>query len=328
MKEKFLIVGGLPALNNAGGGVVTFLRRLFLRDASKIRFFYDRTKGDKSYLPNHNKIISVKNLLHLLFRLAFDNIHKDDIIFFNFSRERAFLFLLIVPKRCFWQLMLHHGVLKYPKSLLFRFLYSIAMKKIDLIYSLNQNQKKFYLKSHYHGKIVDTHSYIAATKNLEDPDALEILQMLKKRFSKIFIASGPPLDIYRHEWCIEYFSKKEHSNDAFLLFLYQGDISSYKNLNLPLNIRIFYRKDEVYFNTCLMHCDCYIRPFIQESFGIAVSDAISFGKEAIASDACKRPVGTIICRNNDKQDFFNKIDKFSLLQGQKKVLFEQFELEG
>jgi len=52
--------------------------------------------------------------------------------------------------------------------------------------------------------------------------------------------------------------------------------------------------------------DLMVRPTNRDGYGSSVAEALFFNCPAVASDVCKRPKGTVLFKNRDLRDFFNK----------------------
>ena len=50
-----------------------------------------------------------------------------------------------------------------------------------------------------------------------------------------------------------------------------------------------------------------VRPTCTDGFGVSIQEALSFGCPAVASDVCQRPMGTIVFKNRDMDDFECKV---------------------
>jgi glycosyltransferase involved in cell wall biosynthesis len=55
--------------------------------------------------------------------------------------------------------------------------------------------------------------------------------------------------------------------------------------------------------------DLMVRPTFMDAYGVSIEEALYFGCPAVASNVCKRPKGTIIFKNRDFKDFFEKCKK-------------------
>ncbi|MDC5080049.1 glycosyltransferase, partial [Acinetobacter baumannii] len=186
-----------------------------------------------------------------------------------------------------WSLMLHHGHLtsKLPK-----FLLKYILNKFDVIYTLNDRQANFYKSINPQYSLISESSYVPAS--LVDIDESEKLPLniVTDSKLKVVVGSGFPRALYQHHLLIELINKNQ--NAYLFLFLYgDGELKDeLLNLNHP-RIKVFIDKDEDIFNYYLSKADLYVRPTLEDSFGIACADAIEFGVPVIASDVCKRYSG-------------------------------------
>ena len=57
----------------------------------------------------------------------------------------------------------------------------------------------------------------------------------------------------------------------------------------------------------LKYATVFIRPTLSDSYGISIAEALYVGTPAVASDVCKRPVGTILYKAGDVVDLSEKV---------------------
>jgi len=57
----------------------------------------------------------------------------------------------------------------------------------------------------------------------------------------------------------------------------------------------------------LKYATVFIRPTLSDSYGISIAEALYVGTPAVASDACKRPAGTVLYKTGDVVDFIEKV---------------------
>ena len=289
--KKVTVIGGLP---EPIGGVTNFIKRLASDNmVSEIIDLYP--SGNKllppSFIGNVVYLNSIFNFICYYF-LKFSS-WKGRILHFNFSRTRSlFLFLLLPKFGSEFHLMLHHGVLS--KSTLPFFDY-LVLRKMDVIYSLNSNQKKFYLDSGVSlSNIYECASYI---RPIISEIACDVKDAIDSFFymSDVIVASGRPDSIYNHLWNIEFIIK--NTDYKLALFIYdKGDcheeITSMAS-KTP-NVKIFYGCNEDEFLYALTKAKLYSRPTKVDSFGIAVADAIELDCLVVASDVCERYRGAYL----------------------------------
>lgn len=301
--NETIIVGGLP---NPIGGVTTFLNRLVKSYPQFVTAFIDLYPSDNKNIPSNykgsysviaNRILAFFSILLVQFK------YKNKEIFFNFSSTKSLIFFLLLPKfNNNWSLMLHHGNLAQtlPESIL-RFI----LNKFDKIYVLSNRQKEFYKSLKLKCLLVEENSYVPATL-IDIPEfEKKPLKHVNNRNFKIIIGSGFPRPLYQHHILIDLIDKNK---DTFLfLFLYGDGECKQKllNLNHP-RIRVFVDKPEDIFNFYLSNADIYVRPTLEDSFGIACADAVEFNTYVIASDVCKRYNGVILYSVDNNYELENK----------------------
>ena len=114
------------------------------------------------------------------------------------------------------------------------------------------------------------------------------------------VGSGYALAFYRHDLFVDLSVHFPHCD--FHLFLYGSKEekileylvnSSLRTSNLFIHVDV----SPELFNSCLAIAGAYVRTSSIDSWGIAVSDAISFGVPVVASDVCQREEGTILFKN-------------------------------
>lgn len=281
-----IIVGGLP---NPIGGVTTFLSRLIKAYPQFVLVFLDLYASDNKHIPNNFKGIYrlIPNKFLLIFSLLLIQLkYKGKEIFFNFSSGNSLILFLFLPKfNNKWTLMLHHGHLA---SRLPKFILKFILGKFDIIYTLNERQAKFYKDINSKcTTLISESSYVPAVLVDIDESEKPPLNNARENKFKIIVGSGFPRALYQHHLLINLIDKNQH---AFLfLFLYGDGELKQELLNLKHpRVKIFLDKDEDVFNYYLANADLYVRPTLEDSFGIACADAVEFGTPVIASDVCTR----------------------------------------
>lgn len=302
INKETIIIGGIP---NPIGGVTTFLSRLIKAYSQYVVMLLDLYPSEDKRIPKNfsghyklakNKIIAI--FLVFLAQLKYRN--KD--FFFNFSSGNSLVFFIFLPRiNNQWSLMLHHGHLT---SRLPKFLLKFILNKFDTIYTLSDRQADFYKSINPKYSLVSENSYVPASFiDIDESEKLP-LNIVKESKFKVVIGSGFPRPLYQHHLLIELINKNKK---AFLfLFLYgDGELKhELLNLNHP-RIKVFIDKEEDIFNYYLSEADLYIRPTLEDSFGIACADAIEFGVPVIASNVCSRYKNVIVypVENNKELEF-------------------------
>lgn len=293
-----IIIGGIPA---PIGGVTTYLRRLLYRDFDQIDLLLDIYPGEKEPIASKyaQKVVPLASKAGLLKWLWMHRSkQKCQKVFFNFSNARALFLSLLAPKprTANWILMLHHGDLRC--SWLTRPIYRLALARFDKIRSLSVDQATFYNSlSVAREKIESGSSYCVPADHVDDPEALEKLEEIRQIHPKIVVMSGPPKALYNFDLGIEAVAELRRPDIALCLFIYgPGELRAAlkARAEAEYGVFVFDGRPERHFNTFLRHCDLLLRLTTVESFGISVWDAHYWGRNIIASDATRRPSGSIV----------------------------------
>lgn len=300
INKETIIIGGIP---NPIGGVTTFLSRLIKAYSQYVIMLLDLYPSEDKKIPKNfsghyklakNKIVAI--FLVFLAQLKYRN--KD--FFFNFSSGNSLVFFIFLPKiNNEWSLMLHHGHLS---SKLPRFIIKNILMRFDRIYALNHRQEEFYRGFKSDLNIIQETSYVPATLvDIENAEKEVLLDKINKGY-KILVGSGFPRPLYQHHLLIDLVT----SNQNLFLFLFLYGEGELKNEFLKLNhprIVVFLDKDEDIFNFYLSKSNLYLRPTLEDSFGIACADAVEFGVPVIASNVCKRYKGVKVYSSKDVSEF-------------------------
>ena len=307
INKETIIIGGIP---NPIGGVTTFLSRLIKAYSQYVVMLLDLYPSEDKRIPKnffgHYKL--AKNKLIAIFLVFLAQLkYRDKDFFFNFSSGNSLVFFIFLPKiNNEWSLMLHHGHLS---SKLPRFITKIILVKFDRIYALNQRQEEFYRGFKSDLNIIQETSYVPATLvDIEDIEKEVLLDKINQGY-KILVGSGFPRPLYQHHLLIDLVSKNQ--NLFLFLFLYgDGELKGeLLNLKHP-RVVVFLDKDEDVFNFYLSKSNLYLRPTLEDSFGIACADAVEFGVPVVASNVCKRYSGVHTYELNSDQEFYELSNKF------------------
>lgn len=303
LNNKTVIIGGLP---NPIGGVTTFIRRLANAYADNVIEILDLYPHSNKNIPNElsGKHFQINNKIVMPIKLIQTQIEYKGIdLFFNFSTPKSLVVFLFIPKfRNNWKLMLHHGHLS---SHLSNFILKAILNKFDTIYALNDRQIRFYEQIDSSLPVEKETSYVPATLCDIEESKKESLNDSKSRGYKIIIGSGFPRELYQHHLLLEVIERNPKS--FLFLFLYgEGELKdALVKLNHP-RVKVLVDEDEVVFNYYLANSDLYIRPTLEDSFGIACADAVEFNIPVIASNVCDRYKKVCIYNVQNKSDLFEK----------------------
>lgn len=303
--KRVAVVGGIP---NPIGGVTTFIKRL-VRVEKSVSHLFDLYPSESKNIPYEysGKYYCDSFKFITIFRLFCFCLLWRDVIHFNFSTPKSLVLLALLPKfKCKWIIMLHHGDLGRVNPIL----KNILLRKIDVALALNKKQKNWYSEIMQDSKIKITTSYVKPlVPNKKVPISVD-LDFIRTRYKKILVCSGYPTSIYNHLLALDLMIRR--SEDYLFICLYgQGDLyqeiidkaSALKNVH----ILEFMPEDE--FNYLLYNCDLYLRLNSEDSFGVAVADAVRFGTHCLATNVCQRYQGAFIINlPRDVDELSNSVD--------------------
>jgi len=307
MKSKLTIVGGVPT---PIGGVTTFILRLILKWPSKIRIVFDLyPSNDKVFVPVPHVILGSFGLLKLFVKFLFS---VSGPVYFNFSGVRGLIFLASLPKvgKTTWAITLHNGNLT-RKSWVENMFMRRGLEKCEHVGVLSPKQERFFLSlGARKSTLQKISSFIPRNPDeIPDIDVSELPEFFswQEQEAKIFIVSGYPTKIYQHTEVFETFERlwnKGLTDVRLAAFLYGEDSDDLLNdlkckfADSPFAC-LYWGKKELVFLSALKECSGYIRMNMVDSFGVAVAEAISFGKPVLASNVCERFSGARLVDPSD-----------------------------
>lgn len=319
-KKKIIIIGGIP---QPVGGVTGFIYRLCRHLPDHIDSVIDLYPNPQKWSLGDVRLIDRKkglsNTIWWLMSSTFALLHAHKV-YFNFSGTKFLKLAVFIPKMPWqsWIMTLHHGDLQSTEGL--AFFERVGLSRMNKIGYIGQKQSTFYQSNNFAPNqlfpIVPFLPYVPPPKETIsfDQSFTSILNEIRKKHSKILLASGYPSLIYNHEWILEYMQQSDNKDIAIILCLY-GDDSENRREGLKKtasqNSQIYlyeYLQPDA-FQQVLRITDIYLRPNEVDSYGVAVGEAISLGKVAIASDACDRFKGARIFSVGDKERFYELIDE-------------------
>lgn len=301
------IVGGLaPPI----GGVTTFLSQI--SKSTKVLEIIDiypragkKSLNEKHFIsPYHSSIF---NFIWLWFVVSFS---RKRVFHFNFSGARALLFFLLLLKLDNkYVLQLHYGdpFKGVERSTLLFFLYKISLRRFDGIIVLGRKQELGYRKIGASSeKMLFAKSYVSDWAALL---AKKESKSVSQR--KIFLISGYPQDIYRIKETVEFFAARPFLKLLVCIYGNEDDVSRFLDKSsLSQNVTLYNHLGREEFLSLMGNCDCYLRPAMEDSFGIAVAEAIDMGLTVIASDVCARHRGAFIFDTPDFKSFEKAVDSY------------------
>lgn len=122
-------------------------------------------------------------------------------------------------------------------------------------------------------------------------------------------------DLYGLDMCVELVRRlKESYPEVGLLFALADENYQKEYLTqIQVFIQQYDLRGNIYFLTgqrelwpIFKFADLMVRPTYKDGYGISVEEALYFQCPAIASDVCERAKGTVLFRNRDQEDFYNK----------------------
>lgn len=318
---KTIIIGGVP---QPVGGVTGYIYRFCHHLPDYVNAVIDLYPSPKKWsIGNvtliHNKGGKINTLAWLISSIL--KVMTSRQIYFNFSSTKFLKVAALTPKLPWqtWILTLHHGELETSNGLgVFE---KIGLKRMNRIGHIGSKQRKFYLdykceESKLH-PVVPFLPYVTPPADAKSFDVAfsKSLNNIRQKHKKILVASGYPTSIYNHEWILDYMADYESTDDvALVLCLYGSDSENRWDILKDIaeansNVYLFEHLQPDAFQEVLQIADIYLRPNDADSYGVAVGEAISLGKIAIASDACDRFPGAQIFHVGDKQVFYSLVDK-------------------
>ncbi len=297
------------------GGISVYLYRL-----SKI----DR----KSLFIDEKDITGSKKFRLWLIKQLFSFKKKNFIYHSHFLKNRLIFYFLSVLSIHEFSLVIHGRslIIQYNNSnFLIKFLIKRMLKKAkfiqvinpqykDFIYKLGVKNKHIIVKNAFLPPILEEEQKIIASY---EKKLLELLEVKKP----IIIASAFAIqfynnvDLYGLDLCVELTKllKKDFPNIGLLFIIANEKTNAIylkkmkeriKDLNLNTSFFIITGQREIW--PLFRRADLMIRPTCVDGYGVSIAEAIYLNRPAIASDVCKRPEGTILFKNRNLEDLYEK----------------------
>ncbi|GIO30138.1 MULTISPECIES: glycosyltransferase family 4 protein [Paenibacillus] len=209
-----------------------------------------------------------------------------------------------------------------------RFLLIQSLRRIDGIICVNAVHTNELVKWGLHEENIQTiPSYLEPVESPEDaariPESvyqwMESAPFLISANGSVRLLDGK--DLYGIDQLIELMRRLTDSGfDACLLFtvlgvsaLNEGERRYYHELKQKIvrngleNRFWFYEAEDTEFYPILQKSKLFIRPTLQDGYGVSIAEALHYGVPSIASDVCVRPEGTIGYRAGDVSDLLDKV---------------------
>lgn len=245
------------------------------------------------------------------------------VIHLHFARPTGrFLLLsaLCVRRRHLFFLTLHSGDQSGRWSAASRFARAAAraaLCRVSKLIALSSQQMNFYCSLGIPAARLDRWtsslpSGITPDRRHLPAEILNIRAVEDGGTASILVTSGYPEDIYGYEWCVELLDRLIERFEACLVVcLYgQGADPDYEQaLRLRLathaHVHVLGQMLPEGFLALLSSASVYLRPTREDSYGLAISDALDVGTPALASDVCERDPRCITFPKADKMEFFS-----------------------
>ncbi len=148
----------------------------------------------------------------------------------------------------------------------------------------------------------------------------EIFDFISKK-DKLLVANASSLvfykntDLYGLDMCIELTAKLKniYPNLGFIFALANEKVNMEYIDKMHLRIKELNLEENFYFLTgqkelwpIFKKASLMIRPTNTDGYGVSIAEALYFGCPAIASDVCDRPEGTILFKNRNLDDLYDK----------------------
>ena len=311
--QGITLVGGIP---RPIGGVTAYVQRLAEAYGSLVRCVVDLYPADeKARIPVPHIQLRAPTLPRLWWLLR----KLRTPVYFNFSGARGLVVLALLRKPAAgrWALTLHNGdVAAYLDTPgrwqpLRRALARRGLAKCDLVGVISPRQRAFYVSMGYAPERLGAVSpYFPAATAMAPPGshaALETIAAWRNEGHDVFVISGYPMAIYRHEQVLERFEAlwaAGHRSMRLALFLY-GDDAEGRLSRLaarfdaaPFAAQYWDTGSDV-FLAALAQSSGYLRMNSVDSFGVAVAEAVSLGIPVLATNVCDRYPGATLVDVDD-----------------------------
>lgn len=312
--KKLLIIG--PAPHNIGGVSIHIKRLVYL-----LKSDYEIDYVDEG----HTRYDSIYNIRSLNLFKYLKLIKKADVVHIH-SGVNLLRFFHILVARLFFRkktvVTIHRDIsvenhLKLTRWFLSRCNCAILVnnKSYDLLYM--PCKCRYMVLPAFIPPVPDEYQSLP-----DDVIAWINSHKLQNPQAKFFVANAGELafrngkDVYGLDFCIDAWrvmcSKKE-PNNFYLIFVIASDSTGILNQyqkdidNAELNDCILLWRSGLSFVSLVRETDVVLRPTITDGDALTVREGLYLNKPVIASDVITRPVGTIMYKAGDVDDFVQKI---------------------
>ena len=316
VRPEITFVGALPP---PVGGVTIFLHRLtkVLSSDMDITVLDLRNVEGKKPLSAGHQISPFRSRLLSLFWLQWKLFAmRPKVLHFHFSDTLGLILSVFLRTgNARTALTLHHGVTSLPRSRerLLRLFAATIRSRIDVMHVLNSDQKKLFseLVGFDADAIFLCPTHVSA-KEGGTPASKEVVDLIS-RYERFILTSGVGNRLNRADLILDYWAKRPSDDIQLVVSVYGDTDSTYlaelqgKAESIPTAILIG-PMAELDFNALLGAAELYVRPAEVDSFGIVVTDALTFGTPVLASDVCDRPKEAMLFDISDPTELAAKLD--------------------
>lgn len=306
--DKILIIGLYPP---PLGGVSVYIYRLS-KSLDNSQVFDVSKNGFKKYIDLFTVLCSTK------FQAV--NIH-------SFSTTIFFVLMITRLFKNFDLIVTSHNPRLFEKSSKFKALiYRVFFHCIDVLVVVNKHILDDYKNRNLHipKSIIIEHAFLPPPLDEED----KILATYPESFydfikskTQIITANASRISFYKNtdlyglDICIELTAKLKnvYPNLGFVFALANEKVNTEYIDKMRLRIKELNLEENFYFLTgqkelwpIFKKASLMIRPTNTDGYSISIAEALYFGCPAIASDVCDRPTGTILFKNRNLDDLYDK----------------------
>jgi glycosyltransferase involved in cell wall biosynthesis len=314
MSEKYFLIGPYPP---PLGGVSVYIYRY-----SKIL----EKQGKKVEFIDFDKMNVLKKWKFLILNCIISP--QKHTFHLNGFTMLTMIALILRPFKCEIILQNHSIRVLDTFSRLKKIITNLFIKKLDQCVLVGEHLRDGYIKNNIQlpKRIVVKSPFLPPP--LEDEGGIlstysdEVFEFINSHdhilignASKIEFYQG--IDLYGIDMCIEAIRllKRKYPKIGLIFALaeignedYFNTISNkIKGYNLDNNILFLTGQKELW--PLFKKAQIMVRPTYSDAYGISIEEAIYFNCEAVASNVCKRPKGTILFENRNLNDFVSKIEQ-------------------
>jgi glycosyltransferase involved in cell wall biosynthesis len=306
----YYLIGPLPP---PLGGVSIYVQRYSKRLRSHLNVIHGDLK----------KLGYIKSLAFLLKMIWWP---KPSVVHINSGNLVVLAMLFLRPFPIYVRVQDHSERKLEKYNFMQRFLLNLFLKRVDELILVGDHLKEYYVQ---YGITLPKKVRIKLTFLPPDPAEEAPIWETYSPEMRSFIQKKSPLlvinaykityyngiDLYGLDMALDlvYRLKDDYPNLGLLIAL--ADPSDHMHVErLKKQIQDQDLGDNIHFLTnqrvlwpIFRQTDIMIRPTVSDGFGVSVAEAVYLGCQAIASDVCARPKGTILFKSRDMDDFEQKV---------------------